>query len=237
VQPFCGGSRWRAAFHRRHEQARQRRLSRRPNDFPKISRTAGWRTTTTPQRCSVTTTLHVRKPTDSSRATRAISRTRCPSTRSTCRSSRWPSQTRKIVRVVRHPLDVCVSMLSTNMTHGFHCGYRIEDISNHLAAVFGPGGTLSPGTRAERVRPALRDPHAQTSRARRASFLDYVGLPSKRPACSFTRTAAMRLHPATRRSPRSSTTGPLADNRHYAQQLKPHVPRLEKMMAAYGYEY
>src|SRR5256886_13739465 len=42
----------------------------------------------------------------------------------------------KIIHVVRHPLDVCVSMMSNNMTHGFNCGYRIEDIAHHLAAVF-----------------------------------------------------------------------------------------------------
>ena len=42
----------------------------------------------------------------------------------------------KIIRVVRHPLDVCVSMLSHNLTHGLHCGYRVEDISNQLAAMF-----------------------------------------------------------------------------------------------------
>ena len=41
----------------------------------------------------------------------------------------------KIVRVLRHPLDVCVSMLANNMTHGFNCGYRIEDIVHHLLAV------------------------------------------------------------------------------------------------------
>ena len=41
----------------------------------------------------------------------------------------------KIVHVVRHPLDVCVSMLANNMTHGFNCGYRIEDIVHHLLAV------------------------------------------------------------------------------------------------------
>ena len=41
----------------------------------------------------------------------------------------------KIVRVVRHPLDVCVSMLSHQLTHGFNCAYRIETIVHQLCAM------------------------------------------------------------------------------------------------------
>ena len=41
----------------------------------------------------------------------------------------------KIVHVMRHPLDVCVSMMANHFTHGFNCGYRIEDIVHHLVAV------------------------------------------------------------------------------------------------------
>ena len=43
----------------------------------------------------------------------------------------------KIVRIVRHPLDVCVSMLSHELTHGFNCGYRIETIVHQLCAMSG----------------------------------------------------------------------------------------------------
>ena len=42
----------------------------------------------------------------------------------------------KIVHVMRHPLDVCVSTMSNDVTQGFNCGYRIEDTAHHLAAVF-----------------------------------------------------------------------------------------------------
>ncbi len=41
----------------------------------------------------------------------------------------------KIVHIVRDPRDVCVSMMSHHLTHGFNCGYRIEDIVHQLAAV------------------------------------------------------------------------------------------------------
>lgn len=41
----------------------------------------------------------------------------------------------KIIRVVRHPLDVLVSVMSHDMTHGQNCGYRIEDAAQHFARI------------------------------------------------------------------------------------------------------
>jgi hypothetical protein len=40
-----------------------------------------------------------------------------------------------LVAVRRHPLDVMVSAMSHDFTHGFHCGYRLEDAAHHLAAI------------------------------------------------------------------------------------------------------
>jgi Tfp pilus assembly protein PilF len=141
----------------------------------------------------------------------------------------------KIVRVVRHPLDVCVSMLSTNMTHGFHCGYRIEDISNHLAAVFDLvehyGRELELNEFVLRYETLVADQAGQTRK-----LLEYLGLPFEK--------ACLKFHENRRYAPTPSyaqVTEKLNDRsigryRHYAQQLKPHVSRLEKMMTAYGYE-
>jgi Tfp pilus assembly protein PilF len=141
----------------------------------------------------------------------------------------------KIVRVVRHPLDVCVSMLSNNMTHGFHCGYRIEDISNHLAAVHGLvehyGKELELNELVLRYETLVADQEGQTRK-----LLDYLGLPFE--------VACLRFHENRRYAPTPSyaqVTEKLNDrsigrHQHYAKQLEPYVPRLRKMMAAYGYE-
>lgn len=40
-----------------------------------------------------------------------------------------------LVTVRRHPLDVMVSAMSHDFTHGFHCGYRLEDAAAHYAAI------------------------------------------------------------------------------------------------------
>jgi Tfp pilus assembly protein PilF len=123
----------------------------------------------------------------------------------------------KIVHVVRHPLDVCVSMLSNNMTHGFHCDYRIEDISNHLAAVF----DLVEHYRREfelsefvlRYEALIADQAGETRK-----LLDYLGLP-------FEKACRQKLHERS-----------IDRYRHYEQHLKPHVTRLEPLMKAYDYK-
>jgi Tfp pilus assembly protein PilF len=141
----------------------------------------------------------------------------------------------KIVRVVRHPLDVCVSMLSNNLTHGFHCGYRIEDISHHLAAVSELvehyGRELELDEFVLRYESLVADQAGQTRR-----LLDYIGLPLEE--------ACLRFHENPRYAPTPSyaqVTEKLNDrsigrHRHYAQQLKPHAVRLEKLMSALGYD-
>lgn len=40
-----------------------------------------------------------------------------------------------VVLVRRHPLDVLTSVMAHDMTHGFHCGYRLEDAAQHLSLV------------------------------------------------------------------------------------------------------
>jgi hypothetical protein len=67
-------------------------------------------------------------------------------------------------------------------------------------------------------------------------LLEYLGLPFEK--------ACLKFHENRRYAPTPSyaqVTEKLNDRsigryRHYAQQLKPHVSRLEKMMTAYGYE-
>lgn len=141
----------------------------------------------------------------------------------------------KIVRVVRHPLDVCVSMLANNMTHGFACAYRLEDITHHLAAVFDLVEhycrEADPGEHVLRYESLIADQSGET-----AKLLQYLGLPFE--------AACLRFHENRRYAPTPSyaqVTEPLNDgalnrHRHYAQQLQPFVSCLAPMMAKYGYQ-
>lgn len=124
----------------------------------------------------------------------------------------------KIIRVVRHPLDVCVSMLSNNITHDFRCDHRAEDISSHMIAVFDLiehyRNQLGLNELVVRYEDLVADPAAEARR-----MLEYLQLPFEA-AC-------------VRKPPNSHSIGRY---KHYFEKhLKPYAARLEPLMRAYGY--
>lgn len=123
----------------------------------------------------------------------------------------------RIVHVMRHPLDVCVSMMSSNVTLGFNCGYRIEDAAHHLAAVHDLfehyRRELDLGDYVLQYEALIADQAGQTRK-----LFDYLGLPFEQ---TWARTTL--------------NDGSLNRHGRYAKQLKPYVSRVRPMMAAYGY--
>jgi hypothetical protein len=108
-------------------------------------------------------------------------------------------------------------MLSNNMAQGFHCDYRIEDISNHLAAVF----DLVEHYRREfelkelvvRYETLIADPAGHTRK-----LLDYLGLP-------FEKACLQKLHQDS-----------INRYKHYEQHLRPCATRLEPLMKGHDYK-
>ena len=139
-----------------------------------------------------------------------------------------------VIRVVRHPLDVCVSMLSNNLTHGFNCAYRIADIVRHVAAMHEIVDCyeqqMDVGVLVLRYESFVADQLAQTQR-----LLDYVGVPLE-PAC-------LRFHESRRYAPTPSyaqVTEKLNDRsigryRHYLAHLQPFAAQLQRIMSAHDY--
>jgi Flp pilus assembly protein TadD len=141
----------------------------------------------------------------------------------------------RLIRMVRHPLDTAVSMLSHNLTHGEFCGYRIEDIASHMRAVHALTGayaaTLGETAMSVRYEDLVAQQEAQTRR-----LLDHLGLPFE-PAC-------LRFHENRRYAPTPSyaqVSEPLNDRsigrwKLYRQQLKPQTTALAEVIADLGYE-
>jgi len=140
-----------------------------------------------------------------------------------------------IIRVVRHPLDVCVSMMAHHLTHGFNCAFRIEDTAAHLAAMF----ELTEHYRREldgaelvvRYEELVADQEAVTRR-----IVAHAGLPFDE--------ACLRFHtnPRYARTPSyDQVTEPLHARsvgryRHYAGALAGVVPVLRPVLSAWGYD-
>ena len=124
----------------------------------------------------------------------------------------------KIVHVMRHPLDVCVSVLSNPVTQGFNSGFRLEDTTHHLAAVFDLSEhyrrELDLGDYVLKYEDLVSDPPGEIRK-----LLAYLELPFEE-GCLRTRI----------------DTASIKRNAHYAQHLKPCLGRLRPMMTVYGYD-
>lgn len=139
-----------------------------------------------------------------------------------------------VVRVLRDPRDVAVSMLANHLSHGFNCAYRIEDIARHLATMTG----LVAHYRREldgrsldlRYEDLVAEPERETRRLLAHAGLDYD------PAC-------LRFHESGRYAPTPSyarVAEPLSDrsigrHRRFAGQLAGHLAALAPALAAGGY--
>jgi hypothetical protein len=137
-----------------------------------------------------------------------------------------------IVHAVRHPLDACVSMMSHHFKHGFHCGYRLEDIGHNLAAVHRLQEhyrrELEPGEFILRYETLVANPSPLLER-----LFAHIGVPFDH--------AVLRFHESGRYAPTPSyaqVAEPINDRsmgryRHYGRELEPVRPMIESLNAAW----
>lgn len=140
----------------------------------------------------------------------------------------------RIVRVLRHPLDVCVSMLANNMTHGFNCGYRVEDIVHHLLAVSDLDEHYARELAADQLQ--LRyEGFVAEQRSETTRLLDHLGLELE-PAClSFHENPRYAPTPSYAQVTQQLNDRSIGRHRHYAAQLAPFLSQLQPLIAARGY--
>jgi Tfp pilus assembly protein PilF len=139
-----------------------------------------------------------------------------------------------MVMVRRHPLDVLVSIMAHDMTHGFDCGYRLEDAAHQIAAVSALTDryrtTIAPAPHLFGYERFVADQAGETAR-----LMAHVGLPVD--------PAQARFHDNRRHAPTPSyaqVREPLHDRsigrwRHYRAQLEPVIPIVAAAMERGGY--
>ena len=145
----------------------------------------------------------------------------------------------RIVRILRHPLDVCVSMLANNMTHGFNCGYAVAHIVHHLVAVSEldahyareTGGTgIWPAEFVLRYEDFVADQRGVTER-----LLSFLELPFEDACLDFHRNPRYAPTPSYAQVTEKLNDKSIGRHRHYARQLAPFLPKLEPLLRARGY--
>jgi Flp pilus assembly protein TadD len=139
-----------------------------------------------------------------------------------------------VIRMVRHPLDVAVSILSHNLTHGYNCGFAMDTIIAHMRAVHDLNAhydaVLDQPPLTLRYEDFIADQDGETHRV-----LGYVGVEFD-PAC-------LRFHENRRHAPTPSyaqVSQPLNDRsvgrwRNYEKHLAPYFDAIAPVVEGLGY--
>lgn len=140
----------------------------------------------------------------------------------------------KLVLVKRDPRDVAVSMLSNNLSHGFNCAFRIEDIVRHLAATEALVAhylrELGCAVHVLQYERFVADFETETRR-----LLEYIGLTFEKSCLDFHESRRYAPTPSYARVAEKVNDRSIGRWRHFAQELAPHVATLAPVLAAGGY--
>ena len=139
-----------------------------------------------------------------------------------------------VVHVRRHPLDVLTSVMAHEMTHGFNCGYRLEDAARHFATAdwlleqYSLAG-LGP-THELRYESLVANQEEETKRLAAA-----VGLEMEPAQLNFHERGAVPATPSYVQVREPLNDRSIGNWRNFADEFEPVLPILAEMMGRGGY--
>jgi Tfp pilus assembly protein PilF len=139
-----------------------------------------------------------------------------------------------LIHVVRHPLDIVLSVFSNQLTHGFHCAYALETAARHLALTL----ELVEHYRAQmvlRYLPVRYEDIVEDQEAAIRRMLDFIGENFDARCIAFQDNRRY-----ARTASYAQVTERLYDRsryryRRYRKQLEPAAAILEPVIARLGY--
>jgi tetratricopeptide (TPR) repeat protein len=139
-----------------------------------------------------------------------------------------------IIHVVRHPLDIVLSVFSNNLTHGFFCAFALETAALHYRRTY----ELIEHYRAEltmRYLPVRYEDIVDHQEGTTRRMLDFIGEPFDDACLSFHENQRY-----ARTASYAQVTEPLYDRsryryRHYVKQLQPAIDILQPVIERLGY--
>lgn len=139
-----------------------------------------------------------------------------------------------VVHVLRHPLDIVLSMMSHNLTHGFNCAGDLETAARHCARMFG----LVAHYRREmplRYLPLRYEDLVQEFEPNVRRLLGFVGLRFDRRCLRFDENRRHARTASYAQVTEKLYSRSLYRHRHYMRHLEPVVPILESTIQDLGY--
>ena len=139
-----------------------------------------------------------------------------------------------LIHVLRHPLDVVLSVFGTNLTHGFFCAYRLETAARHYLLAM----ELVEHYRREmalRYLPVRYEDIVGNQEGSVRRMLDFIGEPFDE--------RCLRFHESRRRA-RTASYAQVSEKlyarscfryRHYLPRLEPAVAILRPLIERLGY--
>jgi hypothetical protein len=140
-----------------------------------------------------------------------------------------------IIHVLRHPLDVVLSVFSNQLTHGFYCAYSLESAARHYALIADLVAHYR-GEMALRYLPIRYEDIVDNQEAAVRRMLDFIG--------EAFDDNCLRFH-ENRRYARTASYAQVTEklydrsryrHRKYAKQLEPIIPILKPAIERLGYE-
>jgi Tfp pilus assembly protein PilF len=139
-----------------------------------------------------------------------------------------------IIHVLRHPLDIVLSVFSNQLTHGFYCAYDLESVATHYALI----AELVAHYRAQmpmRYLPIRYEDIVSDQEGSIRRMLAFIGEPFDERCVNFHENLRY-----ARTASYAQVTEKLYDrsryrHRAYAKHLAPVVPILQKAMDRLGY--
>ena len=139
-----------------------------------------------------------------------------------------------IIHLLRHPLDVVLSVFSNHLTHGFYCAYDLTSIARHYVLI----ADLVEHYRREmtlRYLPVRYEDVIDSQEEKVREMLAFVGAPYDRRCLDFHENRRF-----ARTASYAQVTEKLYDRsryryRPYLKQLEPVIPILEPTIRRLGY--
>jgi tetratricopeptide (TPR) repeat protein len=139
-----------------------------------------------------------------------------------------------IIHLLRHPLDVVLSVFSNHLTHGFYCAYDLESIARHYVLVMGLVGHYR-REMSLRYLPVRYEDIVDDQESNVRKIMSFVGVPFDKRCLNFHENRRY-----ARTASYAQVTEKLYDRsryryRAYLKELAPVIPILEPTIFALGY--